>query len=212
LAGHQHVHGVVHGRSLADFIFSQMMQPPNYWETPTDYQAKVTKGFTWMEPQSFATTPNRLVDFRKAVTPKSTTKSHVFEGFEKCIYSYQKFHSDDERRFAVLVDRDFETSIIRWVKPGPGQFQIEYMAGRDYEPDFVVETDSKKWIVEVKAANELVDEGVLAKSAAARKWVGYATEHAKSYADKPWGYAIVPHDQITEAVTFDGLMAVYEQA
>ena len=97
----------------------------------------------------------------------------------KCGYPYQKFDSDDERRFAVLIDSDFEKSVERWIKPGARQFQIEYASGQEYEPDFVVETDAEKLIVEIKARNELGNEIVLAKARAACEWVKYAYEHAK---------------------------------
>ena len=36
----------------------------------------------------------------------------------------QAFQSDDERRFAVLVDDTAD--VVRWVKPARQQFMIEY--------------------------------------------------------------------------------------
>lgn len=34
-----------------------------------------------------------------------------------------------------------ETRVEKWLKPGRGQFQIDYRSGENYETDFVVETD-----------------------------------------------------------------------
>ena len=121
--------------------------------------------------------------------PLGDTKKHVFTGFQKCCYPFQKFDSDDERRFAVLIDSDHEQGVVRWMKPGAKQFQIEFLAGQAYEPDFVVETATEKLIVEVKARNELTDETVLAKARAACEWVGHANEHAEENGGKQWLYA-----------------------
>ncbi len=48
-----------------------------------------------------------------------------------------------------------EASVSRWVKPGAGQFRIEYRRAQSYEPDFVVETATEKLIVEIKARRDL---------------------------------------------------------
>jgi type III restriction enzyme len=200
-----------HGREWAAFIFQQMQR--HYWETPTDYQAKVTRGFRVLQAQHFNVSgPDRIRDFRQDVTPRAETKKYVFEGFSKCSYYRQKFDSDDERRFAVMIDSNFEKSVLRWIKPGSRQFQIEYAAGKAYEPDFVVETDREKLIVEIKARNELDDEFVQAKARAACEWVKYANEYAKQVGGKTWAYLLVPGDAITESSTLSGVAASYRQS
>lgn len=196
-----------HGKAIADFIFQQMKK--HYWETPTDYRARVTKGFRSLEPQAYnATQQDALKDYRQQITPKSDTKKYLFGGFSKCGYPIQKFDSDAERRFAVLIDADHEPSVQRWIKPATKQFQIEYLSGRGYEPDFVIETDTEKLIVEVKARNELDDELVLAKARAAKKWVEYANEHAREVGGKLWTYMLVADDEIKENSTLSGLKGI----
>ncbi len=111
--------------------------------------------------------------------------------------------------FAAIIDSDHETSLTRWMKPGSKQFLIEYLAGRGYEPDFVVETDIEKLIVEVKAKNEMTDEVVLAKARAACQWVKHANAHAEENGGKKWRYALVPYDETKESSTLVGLMATY---
>lgn len=195
-----------HGKEWADFIFQQMKD--HYWETPTDYRAKVTRGFRVLKAQNFNVSgTDRIRDLKNGVTPRSDTKKYVFNSLKKCGYPYQKFDSDDERRFAVLIDSGFETAVRRWIKPGARQFQIEYASGQAYEPDFVVETDTEKLIVEIKARNEMTDEIVLAKARAAAEWVKYANEHAAVNGGKSWGYLLVPGDAITESATLAGLIA-----
>jgi type III restriction enzyme len=197
---------LMHGRDLARFIFGQMKQ--HYWETPTDYRATVSKGFTMLRPQGF-NVPNgkAVLDFRKPVIPAGDTRKHVFGGFEKCCYPYQGFDSSEERAFAALIDSPNEKNVIRWMKPGRGQFKIEYDSGHNYEPDFVIETTEAKLIVEIKAANEVDDVTVQAKAKAAVKWVGYANDHAKENGGKPWSYALVPADAVLPSSTLSGLIA-----
>lgn len=199
---------LVHGKELARFIFEQMKE--NYWETPTDYRAQISRGFQVLRPQNFnVSDPCRVKPFTSAVAPLSDTKKHVFTGFKKCCYPFQKFDSDDERRFAVLIDSDHEPSVIRWMKPGAKQFQIEYLSGKGYEPDFVVETDKEKLIIEVKARKDMTDDVVLTKARAASEWVNHANDHAKENSGKLWKYALVPDDEIRENSTLAGLMAAY---
>lgn len=201
---------LVHGKELARFIFEQMKQ--HYWETPTDYLATISRGFQVLRPQAFnVSDASRVKNFKQPAMPLGDTKKHVFTGFQKCCYPFQKFDSDDERRFAVLVDSSHETGVIRWMKPGAKQFQIEYLAGKGYEPDFVVETGTEKFIVEVKAKNEMTDEIVLAKARAACEWVGYANNHADENGGKKWSYALIPHDEIKESSTLAGLIATFRR-
>ena len=55
---------------------------------------------------------------------------------------------------------------------------------------------------------QMMEDGdVLAKRDAAVKWCNNATAHAKSYGGKPWRYVLIPHDEIADNVTLDGLAA-----
>jgi type III restriction enzyme len=200
------------GRQLADFVFQQMMQ--NYQETPLrkdNYEIRVTRGFMLLQPQPLNVVPGQRVrDFRQAVTPASETRKHVFGGFKKCSYSLQKFDSDPERRFAVLIES--EPSVQKWIKPGKGQFQIEYRSGENYEPDFVVETADKMLICEVKAQNEANDPDVLAKAQAAVNWCKAASEHGAQANGKLWSYLLITDDRLIGAATVAGLAATCGRA
>jgi type III restriction enzyme len=200
-----------HGRQLAEFIFAQMMQ--HYHETPLgedDFEVKVTRGFRYLESQPLNLTPGQHVrSFKQAVSPLSETRRAVFGGFAKCCATVQKFDSDPERRFAVLIDD--ERSVEKWLKPGRNQFQIEYRSGDAYEPDFVIETTSQKLICEVKARNELADDIVQAKAKAATKWCSTANTHAVETGGKRWLYVLIPDDQVIGSSTLDGLVAKFGQ-
>lgn len=200
-----------HGRDLARFIFEQMKG--YYWETPTDYRASVSRGFVMLKPQAYNVPDASFVrNFRTPVTPLSNTPKHVFEGFAKCCYPYQKFDSDTEREFAVILEASSEAGVLRWMKPSVGQFRIEYAAGQAYEPDFVAETIKEKLIVEIKAKNEIDDPIVQAKARAARKWVHHANDHARDTGGKPWAYVLIPHDAVKPSATLASLVATYAQA
>jgi type III restriction enzyme len=122
----------------------------------------------------------------------------LFGGFTKCLYPLQKFDSDTERRFAVILERDAS----KWLKPAKGQFQIYYKLGTEqpeYVPDFVVEMDAFILLAETKKRDDLKSEEVVAKAAAAVRWCKYASNHARSVGGKPWKYILVPHDEIAES-------------
>ena len=122
----------------------------------------------------------------------------LFGGFSRCLYPLQKFDSDTERRFAVVLERD----ALKWLKPAKGQFQIYYKLGSEqpeYIPDFVAEADSMIFMVETKARADIDTQEVLAKATAAASWCKHASEHAASVGSKPWRYLLVPHDNIAES-------------
>jgi type III restriction enzyme len=131
----------------------------------------------------------------------------LFGGFRKCLYRIQKFDSDAERRFAVVLENDRE--VLKWTKPSRGSFPISYAGEAAYEPDFVVETEAEKFLCEPKRADEMEDTEVLAKAEEATLWCRYATEHAAKNNGKPWTYLLIPHDVIIENKTLKGLAAAY---
>jgi type III restriction enzyme len=199
----------VHATMLADLVFAQMME--HYWETPTTYVPTVSKGFIRLGEHHFGKERSLLMrDVREAVTPRGDTRKYLFNGFSKCALDAQRFHSDDERRLALLIDQR-APEVKVWLKPGSGVFQISYARGNKYEPDFLVETATEMLICEVKAANELADLIVQSKATAARTWIGAANAVAKDTGRKPWRYALIPHDAVTETATLAGLIRAIQR-
>jgi hypothetical protein len=99
-------------------------------------------------------------------------------------YPLQKFDSDTERRFAVILERD----ALKWFKPAKGQFQIYYKLGSEqpeYIPDFVAETESVNLMVETKKRDDLASDEVKSKAAAAARWCAHASEHTARVGGKP---------------------------
>ncbi len=196
---------VYHRRTLVDSIHAQMLEHQS--EVDVEYEAKVSKGFTVLRSNSFdALAADEAVDYRNEVAEKLLIRGMSFGGFARCLYPVQKFQSDAERRFAVVLEN--EPGALRWFKPAPRQFPL-YLKDKQYEPDFVVETNAAKLLVETKKSDLLTDADVLAKANAAFQWCKHATAHASEHGDKPWTYLLIPDNAITHASTLAGLTASF---
>lgn len=117
-----------------------------------------------------------------------------------------KFDSDPERRLAALIDGNLFPGVVRWLRPASGQFDIEYHGGRRYEPDFVVECETAKLIVEIKAESELNDPTVLEKARAAQTWVKHANAFAHEGDGKLWHYVLLGDSQVSQSLTLQAIL------
>lgn len=198
---------VFHQHQMATLVHAQMQ--PHAWEEASSYEAVVSQGFSEVRPQAFAAPAGEVVrHYDKPIDNKIEIRKMLFGGFKKCLYPTQKFDSDTERRFAVVLEKD--STVIKWFKPGKGIFQIRYTAECDYEPDFVVETETEKLICEPKAADRLQDPVVLGKARAASTWCKHAATHEAANNGKLWRYLLIPHDAIADNMTIAGLAKRFE--
>ena len=196
-----------HQRQISNLVHTQMQG--HAWEEASSYEAVVSHGFSEVRSQAFAAPASEtLRQFDTPLQNKSDIRKMLFGGFEKCLYPTQKFDTDPERRFAVLVDKN-DSTVIKWFKPGKGVFQIRYTGDNDYEPDFVVETETEKLLCEPKRSDQMQDQVVLAKARAAATWCKHATAHETQNGGKPWRYLLIPHDAIADNMTLDGLAKNY---
>jgi type III restriction enzyme len=198
-----------HQRQISTLIHTQMQQ--HAWEEASSYEAVISQGFSEVRSQAFAASADEFVRaFGTPIDNKSDIRKMLFGGFKKCLYPTQKFDSDPERRFAVVLEKD--STVSKWFKPGKGVFQIRYTADNDYEPDFVVETETDKLLCEPKRADQMKDPVVLAKARAAATWCEHATAHENDNKGKPWRYLLIPHDAIGDNMTVAGLLKNYAVA
>ena len=181
---------------IAKNIYAQMMA--HFYESATEYAVEVRRGFTTLKEPTYTVGAGQpLRDYRNTVDEPSRIKQMVFGHFSRCLYPQQKFDSDTERRFAVILERDAE----KWFKPAKGQFQLFYKLGveqPEYVPDFVAETAHYLLMCETKARNELGTADVTAKAEAGALWCKNASDHARTTGAKPWKYLVIPHDVVTE--------------
>lgn len=185
-----------YGKLVADHIHAQMAE--HFWEQASGYEVTVRAGFTPLKEAAYTRAADQPIhNYRHTVAEVGKIKQMLFGGFERCLYPLQKFDSDTERRFAVILERD----ALKWFKPVNGQFQIVYKQGvehREYLPDFVAETADSVLMVETKARTDLNDPAVQAKAEAAREWCGNASDHLQQHGGKPWRYVLIPHDEVVE--------------
>jgi type III restriction enzyme len=187
------------GNLIAENLHAQMMA--HFWESAIGYDVHVSRGFTELKPCSYTATAGQLTHhYRETVVDVSRIKQMLFGGFEKCLYPLQKFDSDTERRFVVILERD----ALKWFKPAKGQFQIFYKLGSsqpEYIPDFVAETDVEILMVEIKARGDMDSAEVQAKASAASQWCQHASKYTETIGAKPWRYLLIPHDDVRESST-----------
>ena len=195
-----------HQRKICDLIHVQMQA--HSWEEASGYEAVVSQGFSEVRSQALASPADaEVVDYRIPLNDKKNIRNMLFGSFDKCLYPTQKFDSDPERRFASLLEKD--DTVVKWFKPGKGVFQIRYSSDSNYEPDFVVETDTEKLLCEPKRADQLHDPIVRAKARAAARWCMHASTHELAHGGKPWRYLLIPHNVIADNMTIDGLVKAH---
>jgi type III restriction enzyme len=86
----------------------------------------VRSGFTPLKTCAYTIAAGQPVQsYRDTVSDKGKIKQMLFGSFSKCLYPVQKFDSDTERRFSVILERDAQ----KWFKPAKGQFKIYYKDG-----------------------------------------------------------------------------------
>ena len=197
-------------RLIAKEIRAQMMA--HFFEDATEFEVQVSRGFTELKPCNYTATAGQAPrHYRETVNDVGRIKQMLFGGFSKCLYPLQKFDSDTERRFSIILERD----ALKWFKPAKGQFQIYYKLGTEqpeYVPDFVAETDSAILMVETKSRSDLQAVDVKAKAEAAARWCKHASDHAAKVGGKPWKYLLIPHDEIVESKTLTGYLRFEQKA
>lgn len=132
------------------------------------------------------------VKFNRPFSDKSNIKKYLFTGYNKSYYPSNTFDSDTERLFSIILEED--PDVIRWIKPPLNQLGLFWKAGQQYNPDFLIETTTGKYMVEVKANNEVTTDEVVSKAREGIKWCEFA-----STADpdkKKWEYKLISDDNI----------------
>lgn len=195
-----------YGRPLGEFVHAQMVR---HFEThATGYAATVTQGFEAPRPLNYTEIAGQaLHDVRQPVANPARIRELSFTGFRKCLYPLQKFDSDTERQFALILEQD--PAVLRWFRPVAGQISIYLQGGSRYQPDFIIETTTGKLLAETKRRDVMDTPDVQAKKQAAETWCHHATAHEQQHEGKDWHYLLVPHDDVRPNYTLAGLLARY---
>ena len=194
---------------IAKNLHAQMAE--HFWEQADTYEVEVRSGFTPLRDCAYTVAADQpVLSYRDTVTDKAKIKQLLFGGFSKCLYPLQKFDSDTERRFVVILERDAQ----KWFKPAKGQFKIYYRDGAEhpeYVPDFVAETADCVLMVETKSRKELEEDIVMAKADAAIKWCQNASAYLLQHGGKAWKYLLVPHDEVMENLQLGDFVQKFER-
>jgi type III restriction enzyme len=200
-------------RQFSTYIHSQMQA--HWWqEADEGYEVSVSRGYQTFTDTSYSADGDeklRNVHQPLATGERDRIGGMLFGGFVRCSYPVQKFSSDSERMFASLLEKDLDAK--KWFKPTRDQFAISYRdssgSTATYEPDFVLETATHKFIIEPKQASLINDPNVQAKKRAAVTWCQNATKHELKNGGKAWSYVLVPHTAILPSATLNGLIKQY---
>ena len=132
------------------------------------------------------------VKFNKPFSDKSNIKKYLFTGYKKSYYPANAFDSDTERLFSIILEED--SDVIRWIKPPLNQLGLFWKAGQQYNPDFLIETTTGKYMVEVKADDEVTADEVVSKAREGIKWCQFASTADPD--QKKWKYKLISDDNI----------------
>jgi type III restriction enzyme len=195
--------------AIAKLIHAQLNN--HFFEEATEYVVDVRSGFSTLRDCAYTIAQDQPVkNYRDTVRDVSRIKQMLFNGFNRCLYPLQKFDSDTERRFAVILERDCE----KWFKPAKGQFKMYYKRGNEhpeYVPDFIAETSEYVLMIETKSTQHQNQDGswneeVTEKARSGVKWCNQASDYLAKHGSKPWKYLLIQHDTVKEANSLDYFM------
>jgi type III restriction enzyme len=130
--------------------------------------------------------------YDKSFSDKVNIKKYLFTEYKKSYYPANAFDSDTERQFSIILEED--SDVIHWIKPPLNQLGLFWKAGQQYTPDFLVETTTGKYMVEIKALNEINNEEVVLKAREGIRWCTFATIADPDH--KTWEYRLISDDNI----------------
>lgn len=140
---------------------------------------------------------------------KSDIRKVLFVGIEKGVFDTAKFDSRPELIFARIIDKK-SSSTLKWLRPKQDEFDLKYEFKGEYHnyyPDFVVETEDNRFLVEVKGLDKLNDPQVIEKKKRGKAYCKIVSEWATLAGSKPWKYLFIPETAINETMTFDYFVA-----
>lgn len=159
----------------------------------TKVTSSVRAGFIKFRPYSKTVLQKEGIVPHSRQVPRGDVHRYLFEGFRKSFYPQVPFDSTPEKDFAAVLERD--DVVLKWVRPPEGNIPLT-CRGSNYTPDFIIETATTKYMVEVKARKDLtpkMDHAVREKALAGIRWCETASQIKNA---KQWEYKIIPEDAI----------------
>lgn len=189
-------------REIANLLHDELFKHEETLQI--EYRATISKGFKIASSKSFKCAgDSQKLNFRNSAFAKKDIRNYLFVGYKKSLFSELNFDSDPERRFSEILEDS--PQVLRWFKPATNDITIFYESGKEYEPDFIVETDIQMLLVEIKAEKDIRDPSVQNKANAAKLWCRYASEHALKNGGKAWKYLLIPDIEVISNATLEAL-------
>lgn len=186
--------------AIAEKIYTQMKE--HFVLSTPEYIAPKVFPFVRIEQWSFSALVNKgYRDYRDIINPTKDIPKYVFRGFEKACHFDYKFDSKAEQDLSFVLDNDKD--VLKWMRPAPNQFRIYWdNNSKRYEPDFVVETSSTIYMIEVKRSDQTEEQSVVAKKEAAVRYCKHATDFTSQNEGKAWQYLLIPHNEVSRTSGF----------
>ena len=149
-----------------------------------------------------------ILNINKPFDDKKNIHKYVFEGYKKSYYDKNSFDSNTERLFSIILDDDAE--VLKWIRLEQNQLGIFWKNGQ-YNPDFLVETPTDKYVIEIKGADEKNNPDVISKAREAIKWCEYASKCDVD--NKKWNYRLITDDNVSLGNSFKytiGLAKIFD--
>jgi len=182
-----------YAKDIAELIYTQM-KDHFHFEPPTFEQVSVNP-FVKIEQHNFTKFKADNIHDLNDTVETSSIRMKVFSGFKKACHNLYKFDSKTEKDFAIILEQD--SKALKWLRPASNQFRIYWdHNSKQYEPDFIVETDDCIYMVETKKADDIKTDEVQDKKRAALQYCNYASKYASENDGKEWKYMIIPHEEV----------------
>ncbi len=187
---------MMYKRDIANKIYTQMLQDDHFFCENGFLQEEVigTRNYNLQQTYSYVERVGLYEAYKEKI------QSVLFDGIKKGVFSTAKFDSYPELLMARVLETD--TDVQNWLRPAPQEFNITYNHGRNYEPDFVVETEATIYLVEVKGEDKLTDADVIAKKKRGIQYCEVASRWGKANGYKEWRYLFIPSKQVMPNSSF----------
>ena len=143
----------------------------------------------------------KILDYKENIE-KIKIKSYIFNGFKKACHNMYKFDSNTEKDFAYILEHS--NCVLKWLRPDSKQFNIYWNRVNKYEPDFIVETKNKIFMIEIKAENQVDNYEVQEKKKAGMNYCSVINKYRKNHSNiKEWKYLLIEDLNVKTNYDFD---------
>lgn len=197
---------MMYKREIANEIYSQMLKHFVRNEGIIKEEVFAEKPINYQSKYSYNIKKNLFDNYDSDRDGRIT--SILFDGIKRGVFDTAKFDSVPELQLAKILERENDF-VQKWLRPSATDFNITYNDGKNYEPDFVVETEKINYLVEVKGEDKLNDPDVLAKKEKSVEYCKLVSKWAEETENKKWTYVFIPASKITSKSTFKYLSEYY---